>query len=233
MGFVLLYVWVFEYYESIYTNLVVTLLVVSFFISLFFKRIRQKLEVDNSYNAFLWLSPSITIPFSNVAASFIPPNVGLVLLSAPGVWIYWKLANKQPLLMVTAALTVGVACLLLIIAILKSGIGAEYLILPLPFTLYAGLPWVLAAWWALDQARRSRHRHLMGPAMESLTMFLLVVPLAMFSILSVRAATGASIWVAVTGIVIGVLFSSAVAEPFRQFLRALGKLDENHRGPVR
>ena len=63
-------------------------------------------------------------------------------------------------------------------------------------------------------------------------MFLLIVPLTIIAILSVKAITDEGIWVAVAGILIGFLFSSAVSTPFRQFLRALGELDENRKRPI-
>ncbi len=65
----------------------------------------------------------------------------------------------------------------------------------------------------------------MGPAMESLTMFLVAVPLVALAMLSAEAAMEEDIWVAVAGIVASFLFSSAVATPFRKFLRTLAGLD--------
>ena len=44
------------------------------------------------------------------------------------------------------------------------------------------------------------------------------------------AVTDGQHWIALAGIVVSFLFSSAVATPFRNFLRAFGRLDEQQRG---
>ena len=69
----------------------------------------------------------------------------------------------------------------------------------------------------------------MGPFMESLTMFLVAVPLVTLAILSVMAVTDGQHWIALAGIVVSFLFSSAVATPFSKFLRALAELEKQQR----
>ena len=64
---------------------------------------------------------------------------------------------------------------------------------------------------------------------ESLTMLLLVVPLVVLAMLAVYALQVDDIWVAMSGIIIGILFGSAVSTPLRKFLLALTDLSLNGR----
>lgn len=115
---------------------------------------------------------------------------------------------------------------------LKSGVGIEFTLGLLFIALCFGVPWIIALRCSWECARRTQHRRRMGPFMESLTLFLVAVPLVTLAILSVMAVTDGQHWIALAGIVVSFLFSSAVATPFGQFLRALGKLDESAKGPI-
>ncbi len=187
-----------------------------------------------SLPASLFLVAVVNTYLERVLSSIPLPilmNTTFAFISACGTWFYWKIAVRQHLLVATAVLTVGVAFMSLVFLLSKSGLEFELVLLPLPFVMFAGIPWIVATRWSWERAGHTRHRPLMGLFMESLTMFLVVVPLTVIAILAVRVITDEPIWVAVAGIVIALLFSSAISEPFGKFLRALGGLDENRRGP--
>ena len=60
--------------------------------------------------------------------------------------------------------------------------------------------------------------------MQTLTMFLLVVPLVALTMLAVNAIQGDDVWVAVSGAIVGILFGSSVSEPLRRLILDLGNL---------
>lgn len=233
----LVFVWGFDYIDELYVKVLLTLLAVVLLIAPFFEGARAGFEIDKLMNAILWMSLPTTLLVLALINTYLerlvaltPPwialNFGILLVSALSLCIYWKIAWKKPLLMMAAALTVGVACLWSTLEIWETGIGVELLLLPLPFIMFAGIPWVATVWLSLERVTVTRHRPVLGPAMESLLMFLLAVPFTIFVILLVRVICGEGIWVVIAGIIASFLFSNAVATPFRELLRGLGRLDE-------
>ncbi|MXZ01286.1 hypothetical protein F4Y93_11825 [Candidatus Poribacteria bacterium] len=111
---------------------------------------------------------------------------------------------------------------------LQVEISAELVSVLIPFVLFAGIPWILALRLSWECARRTQRRPLIGPFMESLTMFFVAVPLVAFAVLSVQLVTDEQTWMALAGIFASFVFGSAVSTPFRQFLRALGGFEEQH-----
>ena len=157
----------------------------------------------------------------------------LEIMLIPGAYIYRRIAGKRHLLVMGASLNIGMACLWLNLELLKDGVGVEYALGALAFAMYAGIPWIFALRLSWECAERTRQRLLMGPFMESFTMFLVAVPFVTLAILSVMAVTDGQHWITLAGIVASFLFSNAVATPFARFLRRLGGFDENHRRPIR
>ena len=96
--------------------------------------------------------------------------------------------------------------------------------LPLPVIAYGCVAWVLATRLSLDRARRLESHAISGPGMQALTMFLLVVPLVSLTMLAVNALQVDAVWIAVSGVVVGILFGSAVSEPLRRFMLDLANL---------
>ena len=165
--------------------------------------------------------------------SLIPPvialNIGFLCVLVFPTCIYYWVANRQPFLVTSAALNIGVAWLWLDLEILKSGAGVEFLLGPLLVAMCSGIPWIITLRCSWERAKRTQHCHRMGPFMESLTMFLVAVPLVTLAIVSVMAVTDGQHWIALAGIVVSFLFSSAVATPFSKFLRALAELEKQQR----
>ena len=58
-------------------------------------------------------------------------------------------------------------------------------------------------------------------------MFLLVVPLVALTMLAINALRLDTVWVAVSGATVGILFGSSVSEPFRRLMLDLGDFCQN------
>ena len=237
MGAVLIFVWVFDYIYQLYIAVVITIVVGILIFLLFFRQIREQAEFEKVQKSTIlyYLSPAgfLLLPASDqYLIPFFTENTSALLVFAslvaasPVIWIYWKIANREALLIITAVLTVGVVSLYLVLPVIQSGEALGFLFVPLPFVMYLGIAWVLSARLSLERARQSRSRPVMKPAMESLTMFLLIIPLVVFAMLSARVATNQDFWVAVAGIIVSFLFSSTVSTPFMKFLRALAEFDK-------
>ena len=63
--------------------------------------------------------------------------------------------------------------------------------------------------------------------MESLSMLLLFAPFVALTMLAVNASGFGETWVAVSGVVVGLIFSSAISVPVRQFLLDPGGFSSN------
>ena len=244
MTSVLAYTWFSSFAGGLYVQIPTTLLTASLLIALFFEKTRQGFALDNIQRVSLWLSipvALVVVALSNlylerlvsIAPTWLALNIGFLFMVGPPAYIYWQIARKRQFLVMAAALNIGIAWLWLVLEVLKAGAGVEFVLGPLAIAMYAGVPWILALRLSLECAKRTQHCRHLGPLMESLTMFLVAVPLVTLAILSVMAVTDGQHWMALAGIVVSFLFSSAVATPFRKFLRALGRLDEQQRGMTR
>ena len=58
-------------------------------------------------------------------------------------------------------------------------------------------------------------------------MLLLLTPLIVLTMLTVNALGFGETWVGISGVVVGIIFSSAISVPVRQFLLDLGNLSPN------
>lgn len=139
---------------------------------------------------------------------------------------YVMIVRKNRFMLVAVIPTVFAGLVYLYLQV-RSDINTEHLLILVPFVLSVGIPWISALRLSLEVAKRTRHLHLSGPFMESLTMLLVAVPLVVLAILSVMAVTDGQHWIALAGIIVSFLFSSAVATPFARFLRALGGFDKS------
>ena len=156
-------------------------------------------------------------------------NGASLLLAFPALWLYWKVAHDERLLKVWFIPIVVAASVSLVPPITPAGVMFDLLLLPLPVVSYACVAWALATKLSLTIARKAEARAIRGPAMQSLTMLLLSVPLVALTMLAVDALRFGDVWVAVSGAVVSIMFGSAVSVPFRQLLLNLGCLSSNLR----
>ena len=152
-------------------------------------------------------------------------NGASLFAAVPALWLYWKIAQDERLLKLWLVPIIVSASLYLVPPVTPAGVTLDLLLLPLPVVSYACVAWALVTKWSLIRARRSQDCAIWGPGMQSLTLFLLVVPLVALTMLAVNALRFDDVWVAVSGAIVGILFGSAVSEPFRKFMLDLGNLD--------
>ena len=151
-------------------------------------------------------------------------NVTMILVSSPFLWIAWLLVRKKPLIAVGLIPTIFIAMVYLVMWGIPSDSRWDYLLLPLPIVLIAAILWTLAAFLSLHFAERRRQCPVWGPALQSLTMALLFLPLIPLAALATRALTSSEIWLAVSVTIVSLLLGSVISTPLRQFLLDLGKL---------
>lgn len=242
-------IWDFDYFEDLYVQLLISILA----------SIIPLIVLIGLWNAgsefrrfsllvfgFMILSVSfLAIGFGGENdLGFLVLNAASVVASVPWLWFCWEIARKNQLLLIATIPTLVAWFIYLVILVVSpireanlrsSGALQEWdvLLIPLPFVSFTGSILVFLAWRSLICATNSRERPVKGPVMESITMFLLIVPFASLVMFIVDAVTHEAIWVAVAGILVGFLFSNAISTPFGHFLRALGGFDENRRGPIR
>ena len=239
MASALVFTWFSSYAGEFYAQISTTLLVIFLLIAFFFKKVREAFAIDTFKSTLLWLLVPLALlvvvlidmyldRLISILPTWLVLNIGFIAMLVFPAFIYYWVAKKQPLLVTAVALNIGVAWLWLTIEILKAGVGVEFLLGPLFIAMCLGIPWIIALRLSWEYAKRTRRNHLlMGPAMDSLTMFLVAVPLVTFAILSVMAVTDGQHWTSLAGIIVSFLFSSAVSTPFARFLRALGGFDEH------
>lgn len=149
-----------------------------------------------------------------------------VIASAFPLWVFWRVATGRRfwLLLFAAVPSAIAASLYLVAPVFPAGLAFDFLLVPLPVLSYASIAWALTAKWFLNRAYQFRKRPIWGPATESLSMLLLFAPFIALTMLTVNALGFGETWVAVSGVVVGLIFSSAISAPVRQFLLDLGGL---------
>ena len=153
----------------------------------------------------------------------------VVLVTAPFLWIFGVLIRRKPLLGVALTPAMIVAMIYLGLEVLPAGQRLNLLLIPLPLVLLSALAWALLAWPVLIGAERWRRVVLWGPAMEAIAMFVLFLPLILLAIMVPQGLSLGQTWLTASVTIVGVLFSSIVSVPLRQFLLDLGNMPPNGR----
>ncbi len=149
-------------------------------------------------------------------------NIGSLLAASPALVLYYALARDERLLQLWFVPIAITATLYIVPLNAPADIILNFLLVPLPAVSYACVVWVFATRLSLRRAREKRHCAVWGSGLQSLVMLLLVAPLVALAMLAVNALQGDDVWVAVSGALVGILFGSAVSQPFGKFLLALG-----------
>ncbi len=174
--------------------------------------------------AGLWVVVLAIVFGDSIDAPGLVINSASLIAAVPALWLYWKIAKDDKLLKVWIIPIVVLASLYLVPPFTSTGVNVDLILLPLPVVSYACVVWVFVTRWFLNRAKRLQGRAIWGHGMHSLTMFLLVMPLVALTMLAVNALQVDDVWVAVSGVIVGILFGSAVSEPFKRFLFELGDL---------
>lgn len=239
-------VWCFGLIEGLYAKILLSILI-AIVPPLLLMDARKPDSWIRKFNVLIFGSVIISLSFLLIAlgaendSTFLVINSASVIASMLWLWLCWEMSRKSPLLLIATIPTlIAWFIFLAILTVLpvrrlnelsSSTISElDVLLLPLPVVSFTGSILAFFAWRCLVCAKNTRERTVAGPAMESLTMFLLIMPFAALTMLIVYALTGEGIEVALSGLAVGLMFSSAVSTPFRQFLRALGRFDEQQGG---
>ena len=187
---------------------------------------RRRIELSTIWPTLLSLAVLVIAVAAEADLSGVAISAFSILASLFPLWVFWMVAKGRWLwlLLFAAIPSVVAASLYLIPPITPTGLAFDYLLVPLPVLSYVCIAWALTAKWFLIRADQYRYRPIWGPAMESLSMLLLLIPLVVLTMLAVGAFHVDDTWVAVSGVIVGLIFSGAVSVPVRQFLLDLGNL---------
>ena len=229
-------IWVFDPIEDHNAQVVVTVIYavipILFFLDAFTaNEERRQFDLSNIWLS-IWLvalpvSVLLIVLFDRIGSPVAVISVASILVSLPPLLVFWLIARGRWLLWFAIVPSMIAASLLLVPPITPAGVVLDYLLLPLPVLSYACVAWALATRWFLVLAERFQGRRVSGPAMESLSMLLLLTPLIVLTMLTVNALGFGETWVGISGVVVGIIFSSAISVPVRQFLLDLGNLSPN------
>lgn len=200
---------------------------------------RRRIELSTTWPSLLSFAALAIALAARANMPIVVIGIASILASAFPLWVFWMVSKGRWLwlLLFAAVPSVVAASLYLIPPITPSGLVFDYLLVPLPVLSYACIAWVLVAKWFLIRAYQMRRCPIWGPATESLSMLFLFTPFIALMMLAVNALGFSETWVAVSGVVVGLVFSSAISVPARQFLLDLAGLSpdrgsEGERGQI-
>ena len=189
-------------------------------------------QQERFYSSYILIATLVFSGFLIMALAIETDNyaviisVVLILVSLPLLSVLWYLTKGKRLLQLAAIPLIIAALLYLAPPVTVTGLKLDFLLLPLPVVSCVLIVWALAARRTLTLAQRWRRCPVWGPLMESLTMLFIAIPIVALTVLVVNDLRFGEIWVAVSGVVVGVLFGNAVSTPLRRFLLALGDLSQ-------
>ena len=174
-------IWDFDFFEDLYVQILMTT-ALSILPLLILMEVRnshsyaRRFRLD-MFGVMLMFMLFLAIAFGGrYHLSFLVLNSASLVLSLPLLFAHGYVVRSNRFLMVAVFPTTIMGFIYVASEIIQLDTAADLLLLPLPFVLFIGLIWAGFARWFLEQAKQSRHRPLLGPFMESITMFLLVVP---------------------------------------------------------
>ena len=146
----------------------------------------------------------------------------LLMMSAPAVWLYWKIAGNSLVLKVWFFPMAAIASTILFTPQSLTREGLNFAAAPFMVASYGCALWVFPTKGALVLLARAKESteclKFRVHGMEALSMFLLATPLVCLTMLAVNTHQADTIWVAVSGVVVSILFGSAVSKPLGQLL---------------
>ncbi len=149
----------------------------------------------------------------------------LLMMSAPAVLLYWKVAGDSLILKVWFVPMAALTSITLFSPQTLTRELLDFVAAPFMVASYGCALWVLFAKGVLVLLERAKKAKNSGEClqfrvhgMKALSMFLLAAPLVSLTMLAVYTHQAEPIWVAVSGAVVSMLFGSAVSQPFGQLL---------------
>ena len=228
--------WVFGLADGLYAKVATTGLFAVIPIFQFINLIQRKKDdsqtrgLDQVARWFALLS--VVSMLIMAAAEFDSPSVsvgvGLILASLFQLAIFWMIVRgrRMRILLLASIPTTFVALLYLGPSSTESLL--DYLV-PLPIVSVAAIVWAFVVRGFLNLAQAHKRRSIWGPAAESVFVLSLVAPFIVLAMLTVDALGAGDIWVAVSGVFVGIMFGGAVSEPIKDLLRDLAELSKSDR----
>ena len=142
----------------------------------------------------------------------------LVFVSLVWFTFAWGLMRGSMLLLMALLLAIVIMMALWAVALNQYEGPQEFLLLPLPVGAFVGTIWVPFARWALALAGRQKDRNIYGPGSQTFAMLTLLFPAVFVAIALPIGLQLDENWVAVSLVLVGVVLSAVVGEPFRRFL---------------
>lgn len=225
-------IWGFDHvdrlYDSIALNLAAALIPVAAFV--------EAIRPGAAGRRFSWLSLGLVICIgllvlvaigtsSNLDA--VATNAAVILATFPWAFMFVYMVSRKRVLAVGMIPASLILLLYLIVTMFPDGVELNFVLLPLaPVALIAAL-WTLPVWILFMGVEKWGKKDVWGPLLESVAMFFLAAPSVALAMLIVGTLPFGDIALAIAGIFAGLIFSSAVSEPFKDFLGALGELSGN------
>ncbi len=230
-------IWGFDHIDRLYDSIALNLAAALIPVAAFTEAIRP-IRHGDAGRRFSWLSLSLVICVgllmlvtigvsSNLDA--VATNAAVILATFPWAFMFVYMVSRKRVLAVGMIPASLILLLYLIVTMFPDGVELNVVSLPLaPVALIAAL-WTLPVWVLFMGVDKWRKKDILGPLLESVAMFFLAAPSVALAMLIVGALPFGDIALAIAGIFAGLIFSSAVSEPFKEFLGDLGNLPGNSR----
>ena len=151
-------------------------------------------------------------------------NLVVIMISSPFLFIFWCFVREKRILAIGMAPAAVALMAYWVAPALSDDLELRYFLVPLPAVSLVIASWTVLAWVLFKAVDWWASHPTLGPLMESLAMFFLFMPLMVLAIWVPKAIPGGDDWSVVLATMVGVVFSSVVSEPLRQFLRSYGNL---------
>ena len=161
--------------------------------------------------------------------TWLGTNVSVLMLSAPFMLFVALLVRGNPLLIVGLGLPTAATFVAWAILTIHHEEALALLLVPLPTVLLMGSVWGILLLLVQRIAIRQRQVPRYGPLWESVLMVLTFAPFIVLGILFHKVLNLSEQWLIGFTLLVGLLLSSVVSVPLRQFLLDLGNLPPNRR----
>ena len=231
-------VWCFDLIEGEFQKAFLSLIFVALPVSLCSETGDVGEGISRSKRAVQWtnrglallLMTGLAIQFSE-RVGWVPLgfNVAMIWVSSPFIWAFWMLIRREWLLSAGLIPSLLITFAYLIILLVSPDKRLDYFLFPLPTILVAGILWALVAWPCLFAARGWQSNPVLGPAVETLLMFILFAPMIVLTAVAPEVIPLRGPWSMVPVTIASVSLGAVISVPLRKFLRNLGRLSSTCR----
>lgn len=188
----------------------------------------RRLNIATVVVAVLFIAIFLLLWSAEASHTALTYAIVILLVTSPLLYAF-AVIFRRPLVALAVVPAMAIGLVYLIVSALPEGERLDHFLFPLPLVLVVSLPWAALAWLCVWFAERRRKVVIWGPATEAVAMLVLFLPTITLSIVVPMDLFEDNIWQAVPVTIVGVLFSSIVSVPLRQFLLDVGNLPPNGR----